>query len=334
MPPFEAALKGSGEIGFTIISITLSLVAVFIPVLLMGGVVGRVFHEFAVMVTIAIAASAFVSLTLTPMLCARLPERHGTAGRARSQPVRARLRSRRQAATRSCSTCASGRGRSIFARLPRHRRRHGLAVPRRSPRASSRRRTSASSRSRPRRARTSRSRPCWGCRPRPRRDRAFAARGARRLDRRRRRAASTLNNGRFFVELKPKGERPELATVVADLRRELGRIPGINAFIVPVQNLSFGGRQSKSQYQFVLQGVDRAELDDWALRLADRMQRTRRSPTSPTISRTPRCRRASTSTATRPARSASPPSSSARRSTAASARARSRPSTRPATATR
>ena len=73
MPPLQAALKGSGEIGFTIVSITVSLVAVFIPVLLMGGVVGRVFHEFAIVVTIAIAASAFVSLTLTPMLCARLP---------------------------------------------------------------------------------------------------------------------------------------------------------------------------------------------------------------------------------------------------------------------
>ena len=78
MPPFEAALKGSREIGFTIISITVSLVAVFIPVLLMGGVVGRIFNEFAVVVTIAIAASAFVSLTLTPMLCARICRRqHG-----------------------------------------------------------------------------------------------------------------------------------------------------------------------------------------------------------------------------------------------------------------
>jgi hydrophobic/amphiphilic exporter-1 (mainly G- bacteria), HAE1 family len=73
MTPFEAALKGSGEIGFTILSITVSLIAVFIPVLLMGGVVGRIFNEFAVVVSIAIVASALVSLTLTPMLAARLP---------------------------------------------------------------------------------------------------------------------------------------------------------------------------------------------------------------------------------------------------------------------
>src|SRR5262245_41011771 len=76
MRPFEAALKGAKEIGFTIISITFSLVAVFIPVLLMGGMVGRVFREFAVTIAIAILISGFVSLTLTPMLCARVLKAH------------------------------------------------------------------------------------------------------------------------------------------------------------------------------------------------------------------------------------------------------------------
>src|ERR671930_502975 len=76
MRPFEAALKGAREIGFTIISITFSLIAVFIPVLLMGGIVGRVFREFAVTVSVAIIVSGFVSLTLTPMLCARVLKAH------------------------------------------------------------------------------------------------------------------------------------------------------------------------------------------------------------------------------------------------------------------
>src|SRR5215475_14371740 len=76
MRPFEAALEGSREIGFTIISITFSLVAVFIPVLLMGGIVGRVFREFAVTITVTILVSGFVSLTLTPMLCARVLKSH------------------------------------------------------------------------------------------------------------------------------------------------------------------------------------------------------------------------------------------------------------------
>ncbi len=76
MRPFEAALKGSREIGFTIVSITFSLIAVFIPVLLMGGMVGRVFREFAVTISVAIIVSGFVSLTLTPMLCARVLKSH------------------------------------------------------------------------------------------------------------------------------------------------------------------------------------------------------------------------------------------------------------------
>ena len=76
MRPFEAALKGSREIGFTIVSITFSLIAVFIPVLLMGGMVGRVFREFAVSIAVAIILSGFVSLTLTPMLCARVLKAH------------------------------------------------------------------------------------------------------------------------------------------------------------------------------------------------------------------------------------------------------------------
>ena len=85
MKPMEAALKGAGEIGFTIVSISFSLVAVFIPLLLMGGIVGRLFREFAVTVTVAVLVSAFVSLTLTPMMCSRFLHhdsgRHGLAYR-------------------------------------------------------------------------------------------------------------------------------------------------------------------------------------------------------------------------------------------------------------
>src|SRR5262249_15569621 len=76
MRPFEAALKGAREIGFTIVSITFSLIAVFIPVLRMGGIVGRVFREFAGTIAVAIVLSGFVSLTLTPMLCARVLRGH------------------------------------------------------------------------------------------------------------------------------------------------------------------------------------------------------------------------------------------------------------------
>ena len=95
MRPFEAALKGSREIGFTIVSITFSLIAVFIPVLLMGGMVGRVFREFAVSIAVAIIVSGFVSLTLTPMLCARVlkqPSSRGRKAEFRAAHVRAAVR--------------------------------------------------------------------------------------------------------------------------------------------------------------------------------------------------------------------------------------------------
>src|SRR5207244_9685030 len=80
--PYEAALKRAREIGFTIISITFSLIAVIIPVLLMGGIVGRVFREFAVTISVAIIVSGFVSLTLTPMLCARVLREHDASKRS------------------------------------------------------------------------------------------------------------------------------------------------------------------------------------------------------------------------------------------------------------
>jgi HAE1 family hydrophobic/amphiphilic exporter-1 len=83
LPPLEATLKGAGEIGFTILSISISLVAVFIPLLLMGGIVGRLFREFAVTVTMTIAVSAFVALTLSPTMCALFlrDEKHAKHGR-------------------------------------------------------------------------------------------------------------------------------------------------------------------------------------------------------------------------------------------------------------
>jgi len=84
---------------------------------------------------------------------------------------------------------------------------------------------------------------------------------------------NALNNGRMFVELKPRGERPALQRVLADLRRETGRIAGIRTFAVPVQNLRIGGRSSRAEYQFVLQSLNRAELYDASQKMADAMSR-------------------------------------------------------------
>ena len=156
MTPMQAALKGAGEIGFTIVSISFSLIAVFIPLLLMGGIVGRLFREFAVTVTMTIVVSALVSLTLTPMMCARLLKRraHRRHGAALSRH-RARLRRAAGAATSAaldivlrhqCVTLLV-----FLATVAADR----CALRRRSRRASSRSRTPASSSASPKARRTS-----------------------------------------------------------------------------------------------------------------------------------------------------------------------------------
>ena len=83
--------------------------------------------------------------------------------------------------------------------------------------------------------------------------------------------SNALNAGRLFVELKPKTERPQLETVLSDLRRQLAEVPGINTYMVPVQNLNIGARASKSQYQIVVQALDTDTTDVWAQKLADAM---------------------------------------------------------------
>ena len=110
-PPFEAALKGAREIGFTVLSISCSLIAVFIPLLLMGGIIGRLFREFALTVTAAIAVSALVSLTLAPMMCSRFMQRD--AG-----PSWPRLPHHRGAASTPCCRSTGARSTSCCAIRP------------------------------------------------------------------------------------------------------------------------------------------------------------------------------------------------------------------------
>ncbi|GAU84562.1 efflux RND transporter permease subunit [Bosea sp. BIWAKO-01] len=276
---FDAALKGSREIGFTIISISLSLVAVFIPVLLMGGVIGRIFNEFAVVVTVAILASAFVSLTLTPMLCSRLltsADQHGPKrglGHILERGFEGILRGYDRALTLCLRVqplmlaaffatvigtvwlfqttpkgffpqedigqlqVATEARRDISFAAMQGLQKEVADVFRNSPYVSH----VASS--------------------------VGGGGGGG--------GSGALNAGRLFVELKPRTERPALQTVLSDLRRQLAQVAGINAFMTPVQNLNIGARASKSQYQLVVQGLDQAQMNDWALKLADAMSQDR-----------------------------------------------------------
>ena len=157
--PFAAAIKGAGQIGFTIISITFSLIAVFIPLLFMGGIIGRLFREFAVTVSVAVVASAFVSLTLTPMMCSRFLRHEDESEKNRFNRAAEALLRRRAARLRPRAELgvpppAADAGADAGADRADRR-----AVRARSPRASSRSRTPASSSARRRPARTSPSAP-------------------------------------------------------------------------------------------------------------------------------------------------------------------------------
>jgi HAE1 family hydrophobic/amphiphilic exporter-1 len=270
MPPFEAALNGSREVGFTIVSITISLVAVFIPILLMGGVVGRIFNEFAMVVTISIIASSLVSLTLTPMLCARLSTRHRTdrSGTESGAFFRVMLAAYRLA----LDACLKARPLILLAFI-------GTVVattylfetmPKGFLPQEDIGQLSVSTEARQdisfedMRALQQKVADALQDRPYVTHVASVVGGGF---------GASTANQGSLFVELKAKAERPPLESILGDLRRALGGIPGIASYVTPVQNLRIGGVSSKSQYQFVVQGIDRDALLTWASKLADAMSR-------------------------------------------------------------
>ncbi|MBK4717931.1 efflux RND transporter permease subunit [Azospirillum sp. YIM DDC1] len=266
MQPFEAALKGSREIGFTIISITVSLVAVFIPILLMGGVVGRVFHEFALVVTMAISASAFVALTLTPMMCARMltHEPHGAKEGWFGRVLEGGF-------------SALHRGYAVTLRLAlKHRPVMGLvmiatvvgsallfqAIPKGFFPTEDIGQITVSTEAAP--------------------DISFPAMAERQQEVARIIQAhpavanmtssvaiggNSVNTGRMFVVLKPRAERPPAGEVIQQLRRQLAGIPGMAVYMQPVQNLRIGGRSSKNEFQYTIQGLNTEELYAWSGRL-------------------------------------------------------------------
>jgi HAE1 family hydrophobic/amphiphilic exporter-1 len=275
----QAALVGSREIGFTILSITVSLCAVFIPILLMGGVVGLVFNEFAVVVTMAIIASAFVSLTLTPMLCSRVLRVAHKQGAATPRGIMSfaergfdLMYAGYRAALGFClrfrflvlmvffgTVVASV---YLFMIIPKGffpledlsqlsistEARQDISYP-----AMVKLQNEVAA--------------VFQKSPYVKHMISIVGQASGQ--------AGSLNQGRGFVELKPKDQRPPLNEVMATLRRQLAQIPGITTYMVPVQDLRFGTHRTKSQYQYVLQGLDEDQLYSWSEKMADAMSRDR-----------------------------------------------------------
>jgi hydrophobic/amphiphilic exporter-1 (mainly G- bacteria), HAE1 family len=311
MKPLEAAIKGASEIGFTIISITVSLVAVFIPVLFMGGLVGRLFSEFAITISVAILASGFVSLTLTPMLCSRWlkPRVHGSSlpprGRVGVGPSMAMLEShngphltsplggeeRPRGNTRALSQRLEAAYRWILERYTTSlhwalaRQRLMLAVTFATLVASIGAFVLAPKGFFPLEdvgfvfATTEgaqdisfeamvekQKRVAEVIRADPAVDKVFYAVGGTR---------GAFNSGRLFFGLKPRSERESIFKVIQRLRKSLAQVEGINTYMQPIQNIQLGGRQSKSIYQYTLQGTNLPELYAWSDKMLNHLQANR-----------------------------------------------------------
>jgi len=267
----EAALIGAKEIGFTILSMTLSLAAVFIPVLFMGGVVGRLLHEFAVVITVAVLVSGFVSLTLTPMLCSRFLRAPGASHgrlyaaserffggmlRTYDHSLRWTLAHRRLTMTVMLLTFVLTAW--LFVLIPKgfiptedtgqifafteaaqdisfdamkDKQRAAAAIVRQQPYV----------------------------------DQLMSSIGASTIN-------VVPNTGRIFMRLKPRNERPPADKIIDDLRPKLAAIPGFRVYPQNLPVIRIGGNLTKAVYQYTLQATDLQELYRWGPIVFDKMR--------------------------------------------------------------
>jgi hydrophobe/amphiphile efflux-1 (HAE1) family protein len=272
LSPMQAAIKGSSEIGFTIISITLSLIAVFIPLFLMGGYVGLLFREFAITVSVSLVLSLLISLTLTPMMCSRLlkPEtqQHGRLYRLFERGFDGLL-------------ALYGRGLDIVLR-------HQfitlmvmlgtivltgylyVIIPKGFfPQQDTGMITGITE------ASQDISFPAMAERQQAvanivLQDPAVASTGSYIGPGG---PTATLNNGRMFIALKPKGERDASADeVINRLRPKLAKLQGITLYMQAAQDITIGGRVSRTQYQYTLTDPDPGELNQWSAQFLEKLK--------------------------------------------------------------
>ena len=269
--PLQASLQGAREIGFTVISISLSLVAVFIPILLMSGLVGRLFREFAVTLSITILVSLVVSLTTTPMMCARLltPQRSaGAPGRLSRLSeggfdwVRARYEGslewvfRHQRATLVVTLATMVATAYLYVRIPK-----GFFPQQDTGALNGSIQADQSTSFQAMQQRVSQFVDIVMRDPGVSTVLAYVGGGG------------IQNSSRMFVNLKPRAERDADATgIISRLRSKLTGVPGATLYLQAAQDLRIGGRSSSAQYQYTIQSDDVAALNDWAPRLYTRLR--------------------------------------------------------------
>jgi multidrug efflux pump len=270
--PFQAALSGSKEIAFTVFSMSVSLVAVFIPILLMGGMVGRLFREFAVTLSAAIMVSLVVSLTVTPMMCATIlkdeaSKPHGRLFRASESmftwmhshyetSLRWSLDHRRIMIGLLAATVVASI--SLFVVIPK-----GFFPEQDTGRISGSIQAAQDISFQAMRDKLTQIVAIIKKDPDVEYVIGFTGGGG----------GSTVNTGRMFISLQPFGKRKASARQVIDrLRKKLAGIPGAPTFLQPVQDLRVGGRMSNALYQYTLQGENVTELNSWSQKMLQKMR--------------------------------------------------------------
>ena len=270
LTPMQAAFKGASEIGFTILSISISLVAVFIPLLLMGGIVGRLFREFALTVTMTIAVSALVALTLTPVMCSRFlrDEKHARHGRVYmvferffdgllagyTHGLDFVLRNQRLTLGVFFATVAlTGYLYVVIPKgfFPQQDTGTIFGIIELSQDVSF----------------EEMSRLSHMVADTVARDPDVATYGAF-LG-----GSRPMNNAAMYIALKPRDQRKLSADqIIARLRGEIAKLPGVAFFMQAPQDLNVGGRLARTQYQYTLQDADINQLNEWAPRLLEKMK--------------------------------------------------------------
>ena len=269
VPPLEAAFRGAAQIGFTIVSLTVSLIAVFIPLLFMGGVVGRLFKEFSVTLSVAVAVSAVVSLTLTPMMCGRLlrpfkprpPSRTerfftGVLDRYRRSLV---VSLRHQGLVLTIAVLTLVGTVVLYVIIPK-----GF-LPQQDTGAIVATTEAAQNVSMPAMS-ALQLRAAAIVERDPAVDSVASLVGAGSVN-------PTPNVGRLSIVLKPRPQRDTVQAVIARLQGALAVVPGLAVFMQPVQDIQIGARISRTQYQYTLTDTDAAELEHWTPLLIGALRR-------------------------------------------------------------
>ena len=277
VPALQAALRGAKEVAFTVVSMSLSLIAVFIPILLMGGMVGRLFREFAVALSVAILISLLISLTTTPMMCAvflRSPhtQRHGPVYRFSERAFNWALFHYERSLSRALrhprlmltlTLCTIAVSVYLFVIIPK-----GFFPQQDSGRLSGNIQAAQDISFQAMRQKLIEVVDIVRNDPAVDNVIAFSGGGGS--------SSNTTNTGRMFIGLKPLEERKLSADqVIGRLRGKLAKVAGAPTYLQATQDLRIGGRSSSAQYQYTLQGDNLTELNTWAPRVDQKLRTVR-----------------------------------------------------------